>query len=469
MKNVFCNNNAFINDSYFKDLKTYYDLNSKILKWSSFTTVLLFCFVYYTKQDFVANITNKNILLLWMNDLTLIMLFTLLHLIIRAVVINVSLLSIYNIINKFDDKIIKYKKLKSLVEQIYYFIYFTVMTIFGYYIFYQSFVLKNNLNINEIWIELRKIFIPHSINSPIATHSAMTFANYNSIILNFYYLIQISAYLYQLIYILLNLETKRKDHTQMIVHHIVTLILTVGSYTCSLNNFTVQKKDGVDYGIENLKYVGHMIMMTTDTTDLFLSLSKILNYLVVLPFKELRIKETHSTIIKNVVSNACDGVFLIGFVVSWVLGRHFLYNVVVYNCFKRLIPEMHTQLNQNVSEVLGYGNKHLIWVTALVVLLLCLQSLQIIWFVVILKLVYRVVNKKIRTIQKKEVENDIVDSRSDDEEEEEEKVKEKVVQVQIKTSESTDSLVSNKKKLANTSLYISSNESEDTLTSISNK
>lgn len=471
MKNVFSSNNKFITDPYFKDLKTYYDLNSKILKWSSFTLILLFGFVFYTKLEFITSISNKNILLIWMIDITIVMLFTLLHLITRAVLINTSLLSIYNFINKSDNKVIKYKKLKSLVEQIYYFIYFTIMTLFGYYIFYQSFMVNSDISISRIWIELRKIFVPHSINSPIPIHSSTNLANYNSTILNFYYLVQISAYLYQLIYILLNLETKRKDYVQMIVHHVVTLILTIGSYTCSLNNFTVQNTNGIDYGIENLKYVGHMIMLTTDTTDLFLSLSKILNYLVVLPFKELSIKEKSSALIKKVVSNVCDAVFLVGFVVSWVLGRHFLYNVVVYNCFMKLIPEMNRQLKENVGNVLGYGNKHLVWVTALVTLLLCLQSLQIIWFVVILKLVYRVINKKIRAIQKKEVENDIVDSRSDNEEsDDEDDVEEKVIHENIKKSDSTDSLVLNKKKLANRSVYIcSNNESEDTLISTSNK
>ncbi|OEJ88156.1 Sphingosine N-acyltransferase lag1 [Hanseniaspora opuntiae] len=461
MRNVFSARNEFMADPYFKDLKTYYDLNSKILKWSSFTLLLLIGFVFYTRLDFAANTINKNVLLMWVIDLFIVMFFTLLHLITRALIINTSLLFIYNIINKYDDKVIKYKKLKSLVEQIYYFIYFTVMTLFGYFIFYQSFMVKGNLNLEDVWFEVRKIFVPHSINSSLAQISKTSFANYNSVVLNLYYLIQISAYLYQLIYILLNLETKRKDHTQMIIHHVVTLILTVGSYTCSLNNFGFKSNDDMAYGIENLKYVGHLIMMTTDTTDLFLSLSKILNYLVVLPFDELRIKERTSKMFKKVISNVCDAVFLLGFVVSWVLGRHLLYNVVVYNSFSKLIPSMHRELSEKSPEILGYGNKHLIWVTALISLLLCLQSLQIIWFVVILKLVIRVVNKKIKSLQKKEVEDDIVDSRSDDEDEVPE---EKIMHKHIKISSSTESLLYNKKKLPNNNIYISINESSDTLT-----
>ncbi|KAL6930880.1 hypothetical protein ACO0R3_004003 [Hanseniaspora guilliermondii] len=466
MRNAFSAKNEFIADPYFKDLKTYHDLNSKILKWSSFTLLLLFGFVYHTKLDFATNTINKSVFLLWVIDLFIVMLFTLLHLIIRALIINTSLLSIYNIINKNDDKVIKYKKLKSLVEQIYYFIYFTIMTLFGYFIFYQSFIAKKNSTLEGVWGEVKKIFVPHSINSSLAEHSRISFANYNSTVLNLYYLVQISAYLYQLIYILLNLETKRKDHTQMIVHHVVTLILTVGSYTCSLNNFGFKNKNDMFYGIENLKYVGHLIMMTTDTTDLFLSLSKIMNYLVVLPFNELSFKEKTSKMAKKVISNMCDGVFLLGFVVSWVLGRHLLYNVVVYNCFKKLIPNMHCELNEKSSEVLGYGNKHLIWVTALITLLLCLQSLQIIWFVVIMKLVIRVVNKKIRSLQKKAVEYDIVDSRSDDEDDASE---EKTMHKNIKISNSTESLLSYKKKLPNNNIYISINESADTLSNESCK
>lgn len=210
MRNVFSARNEFMADPYFKDLKTYYDLNSKILKWSSFTLLLLFGFVFHTRLDFAANTINKNVLLMWVIDLFIVMFFTLLHLITRALIINTSLLFIYNIINKYDDKVIKYKKLKSLVEQIYYFIYFTVMTLFGYFIFYQSFMVKGNLNLEDVWFEARKIFVPHSINSSLAQSSKISFANYNSVVLNLYYLIQISAYLYQLIYILLNLETKEK-------------------------------------------------------------------------------------------------------------------------------------------------------------------------------------------------------------------------------------------------------------------
>ncbi|KAL6929969.1 hypothetical protein ACO0SA_001375 [Hanseniaspora valbyensis] len=432
--NVFSHNNRFYNDSYFKDLKTYYDLNSKIFKWSSFTLFLLLAFVgVFQVENFSSfsykniNLKNINSELIWMVDVVIVLAFTLFHLIIRAVVINTCLLSGYKFLNKKTNlKLVKFSKLKSLVEQIYYFAYFTAMVFFGYSIFYNTFIQNaDECNFKSIWIQLKKIFIPHSVSTSSTASKVFEtkeiFPQYHMLTLNVFYLVQISAYLYQLIYILLNLETKRKDYYQMIIHHTVTLVLTIGSYICSFNNigyliFGGNSEKDVCMGVENLKYVGHMVMITTDTTDMFLSLSKILNYLTLLPFKKMNYSEKMASIIKSVISNCCDVAFLLGFVISWVLGRHIFYNLIVYNCYFKLISAMTVEL-EKYGEIVGYTQKHWTLVTSLVSLLLCLQSLQIIWFVMILKLVFRVLNKKIKTIRKQETEKDIVDSRSDDEEE----------------------------------------------------
>lgn len=46
--------------------------------------------------------------------------------------------------------------------------------------------------------------------------------------IKFYYLCQLSCWIHQLI--VLNAEARRKDHIQMLTHHIITIALIVGSY-----------------------------------------------------------------------------------------------------------------------------------------------------------------------------------------------------------------------------------------------
>lgn len=68
--------------------------------------------------------------------------------------------------------------------------------------------------------------------------------------LKFYYLGQTAFYLHQML--ILNAEARRKDHWQMMTHHIITVALMVGSY---FYNFT---------------RVGCLIMMLMDLCDIFL-------------------------------------------------------------------------------------------------------------------------------------------------------------------------------------------------------
>lgn len=68
-------------------------------------------------------------------------------------------------------------------------------------------------------------------------------------IIKAYYLMQMSLYLH--LVLLLNAEAPRKDHWQMMAHHIVTIVLIVASYTY---NFT---------------RVGCLIMVIMDWCDIF--------------------------------------------------------------------------------------------------------------------------------------------------------------------------------------------------------
>ena len=71
--------------------------------------------------------------------------------------------------------------------------------------------------------------------------------------IKFYYLAQIAFYLHQML--VLNTEARRKDHVQMTVHHIVTLMLMVISYAV------------------NLTRVGCLVMVLMDCSDVLLPVS----------------------------------------------------------------------------------------------------------------------------------------------------------------------------------------------------
>ena len=69
----------------------------------------------------------------------------------------------------------------------------------------------------------------------------------------FYYLVQTACYLHQTL--ILNAEARRKDHWQMMCHHVVTVALLVLSYFTNFNR------------------VGCLILMLMDCCDIFLPVS----------------------------------------------------------------------------------------------------------------------------------------------------------------------------------------------------
>lgn len=71
--------------------------------------------------------------------------------------------------------------------------------------------------------------------------------------IKFYYLLQTAFYMHQVL--IINAEAPRKDHWQMMAHHVITIALMVGSY---FHNYT---------------RVGCLIMVLMDWCDLFLPVS----------------------------------------------------------------------------------------------------------------------------------------------------------------------------------------------------
>ncbi|KAG6919391.1 hypothetical protein DXG01_006274 [Tephrocybe rancida] len=116
-----------------------------------------------------------------------------------------------------------------------------------------------------------------------------------------YYLTQTAFYMHQVL--ILNAEARRKDHVQMMTHHVITIFLMTTSY---FSNFT---------------RVGCLIMVLMDWCDIFLPLAKMIRYIEISQF-------------------ACDLTFGC-FLVSWLITRHifFLFTIVsTYSDLPRLVP-----------------------------------------------------------------------------------------------------------------------------------
>ncbi|KAJ7721217.1 TLC domain-containing protein [Mycena metata] len=171
-----------------------------------------------------------------------------------------------------------------------------------------------------------------------------------------YYLLQTAYWVQQFLVLVLGLEKPRKDYRELVAHHVVTLFLVVTSY------------------VMNLTYIGSAIYMSMDIPDMFLALSKLLNY---------------------IQWNTVNNFVLAAFVLSWGYFRHYLNLTILWSVwfqFEHYIPSPET------------FPPH-VWHTAFAALVL-LQALNLFWGYLIVRIVVRVVTT-----------SKAADVRSDDEDE----------------------------------------------------
>ncbi|KAI0772573.1 longevity assurance proteins LAG1/LAC1 [Irpex lacteus] len=163
--------------------------------------------------------------------------------------------------------------------------------------------------------------------------------------LKFYYLTQSAFYLHQILVI--NAEAPRKDHWQMMTHHVITVVLMLGSY---FYNFT---------------RIGVLIMMLMDLCDIFLPLAKMLRYLG--------------------FSTLCDLTFVL-FMGSWLVTRHFLFVLAIISAYtdaKRIIsPVWDPPTGRFMTEEVLAGFS---------AMLVSLQIIQLVWFWMVCRVAYKVV------------------------------------------------------------------------------
>jgi acyl-CoA-dependent ceramide synthase len=106
--------------------------------------------------------------------------------------------------------------------------------------------------------------------------------------------------------LVIHIEEKRKDHYQMLAHHLITIALMAGSYA----NYQCR--------------VGMAILICMDFVDCVFPLAKILRYLA--------------------LQRACDVMFGV-FVISWILSRHVAYMAICWSIYAHI----------NTIGVLEYG------------------------------------------------------------------------------------------------------------------
>jgi len=183
-----------------------------------------------------------------------------------------------------------------------------------------------------------------------------------------YYITQSAFYTHLIL--VTQAEAHRKDHWQMMTHHIITVALVNLSY---FYNFT---------------RVGTMIMVIMDWCDIIFALAKMLRYT---GFRTL-----------------CDIAFG-AFLTSWAVTRHALFGMVIWSTYKSpiIIP-----FDWRPED--GYWWSRQVW-QGFVALLVSLQIIQVMWFTMICGVAIRVLTGQGAedTRSDEEADNEAVEDKED--------------------------------------------------------
>ncbi|XP_070546418.1 ceramide synthase 1-like [Ptychodera flava] len=187
------------------------------------------------------------------------------------------------------------------------------------------------------------------------------------------YMYQLGFYVHSM-YATFYMDTIRNDFLMMILHHFVTIFLIFFSYSVRCHR------------------MGMLVLFCHDLTDVFLEAAKIFNYT-----KE---RNGKSHLLNEIIAN----VLFVLFAISWVILRMYWYPLkVLYGggC---------------------YGNSKVPLLTTMNVLIWMLQFLNIYWFWLIVKMVFKVLFGKETSFR--DTREDQIEAR-EKEEERLEKLKEK--------------------------------------------
>lgn len=221
--------------------------------------------------------------------------------------------------------ITKFAATQRFIEQTWSIFYYSISWGCGFYLYYKSSYFFNCYNIYANW--------PHD-------HMDRQFKTY--------YLIQTACWFQQ--FIVLHIEKRRKDHYQMLSHHIVTCLLCVGSYRFYFTR------------------IGHVILLCMDFVDITLSTAKILKY--------------------GGLQTICDVMFGF-FMLSWIVLRHGCYNYVLWFSWAKARNIMNGYCNSSItSQKICYEDWH---IDIFIILLASLQVIMCFWMYMIIRVAVKVV------------------------------------------------------------------------------
>ncbi|GJJ07563.1 hypothetical protein Clacol_001765 [Clathrus columnatus] len=219
----------------------------------------------------------------------------------------------------------KQSKLDRFAEQGYALIYFLFMTVYGTAV----------MSTSKIWWYKTEHFwldYPHWEMTPLAKS---------------YYLLHSAYWTQQLLVLALRLEKPRKDFTELVIHHIVTLWLIGWSY------------------LVNMTRIGNAVFLSMDVSDVFLALTKLANY--------LEFERTKTT------------VFLV-FLVVWTYFRHYLNLKILWSVWFEfdLVPEFAKRWSPEDGVWFPYWMKYQIFSP-----LVLLQLVNLFWYFLIWRILIR--------------------------------------------------------------------------------
>ncbi|KAL9712880.1 sphingosine N-acyltransferase lag1 [Leucoagaricus gongylophorus] len=233
-------------------------------------------------------------------------------------------------------------KMDRFCEQAYALIYFTTFGAWGWRIMSQ---------LPTYWFRTEYFWInyPHWDMLPELKH---------------YQLMQAAYWCQQLIVLVLRLEKPRKDYHELIAHHLVTLWLIGWSY------------------LINLTLIGNAVFVSMDIPDVFLAFSKILNYI---RWDQAKMYAFGS------------------FVGVWAYFRHYLNLVILWSVWNEydLIPETSKRWVWSEGTYLVWWMKYQVFAP-----LLLLQFLNIFWFALMLRILYRALTTNVATDERSDDEDD---------------------------------------------------------------
>lgn len=166
-----------------------------------------------------------------------------------------------------------------------------------------------------------------------------------------YYLLQFSYWLQQMLVITLKIEKPRSDFAELVMHHLVTLWLVGWSY------------------LLNLTMIGTAIFVSMDISDTFLGLSKCINYT----------KYTHTSEFSFAI-----------FLCVWTYFRHWQNLRILYSIcteFDTLVPASAKRWSPSNEVYLPGWVKWQIFAP-----IMLLQLLNLFWYFLIWRVVYRMVS-----------------------------------------------------------------------------